>query len=73
YQSDISFAVSSFSYGVGAGFKISPNMKVNIAYFWTNYNDYNKNVANYNGTNLPGTDKFTRTNKVFGIGADYTF
>lgn len=73
YQSDISFAVSSFSYGVGAGFKISPNMKVNIAYFWTNYNDYNKNVANYNGTNLPGIDKFTRTNKVFGIGADYTF
>ena len=73
FQSDISFSISSFSYGVGAGFKISPRMKINIAYFWTDYEDYTKSVANYNGTGKPGVDKFTRTNKVFGIGADYVF
>ena len=79
YQSDISFAISSFSYGLGAGFKITPNLKLNIAYFWTDYSDYNKVSDSYkciklpDGTGVPGADRFTRTNKVFGIGADYTF
>ncbi|WP_321330823.1 hypothetical protein [uncultured Bacteroides sp.] len=73
YQSDMSFAVSSYSYGFGAGFDIAPNMKLNVAYFWTNYDDYTKNTDNYNGTGIAGTDVFTRTNKVFGIGVDYKF
>ena len=31
YQSDMSFAVSSYSYGFGAGFDIAKNLKLNVA------------------------------------------
>ena len=73
FQTDMSFAVSSYSYGFGAGFNLMKNLKLNVAYFWTNYDTYNKEMASYNGTGKPGTDSFTRTNKVFGVGLDYKF
>ena len=73
YQSDMSFSISSYSYGFGAGFNVAKNLKLNVAYFWTNYEDYTKEMANYGGTGVPGTDVFSRTNKVFGIGLDYKF
>lgn len=73
FMSDMSFSVSSYSFGFGAGFEVAKNLKLNVAYFWTNYEDYEKVSANYNGTGLPGTDVFSRTNKVFGIGLDYKF
>jgi len=53
--------------------KITPDLRLNIAYFFTNYSDWTKASANYNGTTLAGTDVFSRTNKVFGIGVDYKF
>lgn len=73
FQSDMSFSISSYSYGLGAGFNVAKNLKLNIAYFWTNYEDYTKEMASYNGTGVKGTDVFSRTNKVFGIGLDYKF
>lgn len=73
YQSDMSFAVSSYSYGFGAGFDIAKNLKLNVAYFWTDYDKYTKETPNYGGTGISGKDVFTRTNKVFGIGLDYKF
>ncbi|MDR0658517.1 MAG: hypothetical protein LBG18_06250, partial [Mediterranea sp.] len=80
YQSDMSFAISSYSYGLGAGFNVTPKLKVNVAYFWTDYKDYTKEVevtgtpgTGYNGTGLAGKDVYSRTNKVFGIGLDYKF
>ena len=73
YQSDMSFAVSSYSYGFGAGFDITKNLKLNVAYFWTDYDKYTKETPNYGGTGISGKDVFTRTNKVFGIGLDYKF
>ena len=73
YQSDMSFAVSSYSFGLGAGFNLMKNLKLNVAYFWTNYDTYNKEVSSYNGTGIAGKDAFTRTNKVFGVGIDYKF
>ena len=82
YMSDMSFTTSSYSIGMGAAFKLTKSLKVNVAYFFTNYDKYTK-VSNataedskstgYNGTGLAGTDVFTRTNKVFGVGVDYTF
>ena len=73
FQTDMSFSLSSYSYGLGAGFNVAKNLKLNVAYFWTNYDNYEKVSANYNGTKQAGTDAFSRTNKVFGIGLDYKF
>lgn len=82
YQSDMSFTVNSHSFGMGAAFKLTPKMTVNVAYFLTKYDNYTKNTdvqlvdgkpVGYNGTPLPGSDTFTRTNKVFGVGLDYSF
>ncbi|MEG2150372.1 MAG: hypothetical protein RRY36_04030 [Bacteroidaceae bacterium] len=73
FMSDMSFNVSSYSYGFGAGFNLTPDLKLNVAYFFTDYEDYTKVSEKYNGAPLAGTDVFTRTNKVFGIGLDYRF
>jgi len=73
FMSDLSFTTSSYSYGFGAGFNLAKDLKLNVAYFFTDYEDYTKVSDNYNGTGQKGTDIFSRTNKVFGIGLDYRF
>ena len=48
-----------------------------MGYFWTTYSDYTKNVEagnpGYCNTTMAGTDVYSRTNKVFGVGVDYKF
>lgn len=73
FQSDTSFSCDSYSLGFGAGIKMSSKLKLNIAYFWTNYSDYTKSMDKYNGLPLAGKDVYSRTNKVFGLGVDYKF
>lgn len=70
-MNDISFNVSSWSVGLGVGVKVAENMKLNIAYFQTLYDDYNKAVTNA-ATGMTTTDSFTRTNRVLGVGLDVT-
>ena len=49
-------------------------MKLNVGYFWTTYKDYKRNEPeNYFNTTLPGSDTYSRTNKVFGAGIDFKF
>jgi len=73
YQSDMSFSLSSYSLGFGGAVNLSPKLRLNLAYFFTNYSKWTKASTNYNGTGLAGTDVYDRTNKVFGIGVDYKF
>lgn len=112
YMEDISFNVSSWSFGFGVGINLSKKLKLNLAYFQTNYGDYNRETNNYGElaniaggivgnvatqlqnaeagsaaatatatlltapdatsgkSMLYGTDSFTRTNRVFGVGLD---
>lgn len=51
FQSDMSFSLSSYSFGFGAGFNIAKDLTLNVAYFWTNYDKYTKNMDAYN--NMP--------------------
>lgn len=67
---DISFNVSSYSFGFGVGVNVTEKIKVNLAYFQTNYEDYNK-VQEMNGIKV--SDTFTRTNRVLGVGVDLKF
>lgn len=73
YQSDLSFAVSSYSFGFGAGFNLAENVKLNVGYYWTNYDKFTKEMDNYNQMPLAGKDVFSRTNKLFGVGLDFSF
>lgn len=66
FQSDISFSCDSYSLGFGAAIKMTKHLTMNVAYFWTNYKDYDKVTAISSTT-------YTRTNKVFGLGVDYKF
>ena len=67
FQSDTSFSCDSYSLGFGAAVHMTKHLTLNIAYFWTNYTDYTKNIAE-GAQNVYG-----RTNKVFGLGIDYKF
>ncbi len=115
YMEDISFNVSSWSFGFGLGIQATKKIKVNVAYFQTNYGKYNRQTNDYGNLSamagkivgnvvsglqneeagaaaaqmtstvlttpdattgksmLYGTDSFTRTNRVFGLGVDFTF
>lgn len=67
YQSDISFSCDSYSLGFGAAIKMTKHLTMNIAYFWTNYDDYTKKISETT------KNVYSRTNKVFGLGVDYKF
>ena len=80
YQSDLSFSLHSYSIGFGGAVNVSPNVRINMGYFVTNYDDWTKQSADYGnlgallGRNaISGTDVFSRTNKVFGVGVDFSF
>lgn len=73
FQTDTSFSCDSYSIGLGAALRMTKHLTLNVAYFWTNYSDYTKQSTNYNGLPLAGTDVYSRTNKVFGLGVDYKF
>ena len=73
YQSDMSFSLNSMSVGLGGAVDLTENLRLNVAYMFTNFSDWTKESTNYNGTTLPGTDVYARTSKAFGIGIDYRF
>ena len=73
YQQNTSFACDSYSFGLGGAWNINDKMRLNVSYFKTIYSDYTVSTNNYLGTPYPGTDVYSRTNDVIGIGIDYKF
>lgn len=125
YMEDLSFNVSSTSLGIGFKVKVAKNLDVNVAYFHTFYDTYERQQSDYNNagatlktlaqglqtaaaqglqteqgqavanlaglntqqltavmngivgqvqqTDISGSDKFTRSNRVIGIGVDWSF
>lgn len=67
FQSDLSFSVNSYSIGFGGAVNVSKNVQINIGYFFTDYSDYTK-VMGDDAKNV-----YTRTNKVFAAGVDFSF
>ena len=73
YQSDMNFSLNSYSLGFGGAINITKDIRVNLAYFFTNYDDWTKNPP-VGGTIIGGEkDTFGRTNKAFGIGMELRF
>ncbi len=74
YLTDMSFVTSSYSVGFGASFRVMKNARMNVAYFWTNYEHFDKTYTQkVGGMDTENTDNFYRTNKVFGVGLDIDF
>jgi len=71
YQSDMSFSLNSYSLGLGGAIDVTENIRINLAYFFTNYSDWTR-PNNYSAS-VQGTDTFGRTNYDFGIGVDFKF
>lgn len=72
YMNDMSFVVSSYTFGFGVGYQVSKKVRLNAAYFQTNYDTYHQQVT---PTAMNGTtnNDYTRTNNVFGLGCDINF
>ena len=66
YQQNTSFACDSYSVGFGGAWNINEKIRLNASYFCTLYSDYNKQAAY-------GTETYSRTNHVIGVGIDYKF
>ena len=66
YQQNTSFACDSYSVGLGGAWNINEKVRLNASYFCSIYSDYEKQ-ASY------GTEIYSRTNHVIGIGIDYKF
>jgi long-chain fatty acid transport protein len=78
YETNTSFACDSYSVGAGGAVNLNSHLRLNVSYFVTLYSDYTKHTAaatpgGYCSTTLEGTDVYSRTNGVFGIGVDYKF
>ncbi len=73
YQQNTSFACDSWSLGLGGAWNINEKARLNVSYFCSLYSDYNKTQANYQGTPYTGTEIYSRTNHVIGVGIDYKF
>lgn len=68
FMSDMSFVVSSWSFGLGAKYKVSDKVSVEAAYFRTNYDHY-KTAKSAGGVQ----NDFTRENQVLGLGVNMKF
>ena len=66
YQQNTSFACDSYSVGLGGAWNINEKLRLNASYFCSLYSDYEKQ-ASY------GTETYSRTNHVIGVGLDYKF
>ena len=82
YQSDLSYSLNSYSVGLGGAVNITKNIRLNLAYFFTNYSDWVKKTDDYGKINAlsqgsvpktSGSDTFSRANKTLGIGLDFNF
>jgi len=73
YQQNTSFACDSYSLGLGGAWNINQKMRLNVSYFCSLYSDYTKQQDKYMGTPYKGTETYSRTNHVIGIGLDYKF
>ena len=73
YQQNTSFACDSYSVGCGGAFNVNEHIRINASYFCSLYNDYKVTTTRYLGTPYPGSDTYSRTNHVIGVGLDYKF
>jgi long-subunit fatty acid transport protein len=76
YQSDMSFSLTSSTFGGGLGYRFNENLMVNIGGAYTTYKDGTKSrshTIHALGQQIPVTDTYYKNNLFFGIGLDISF
>lgn len=74
FQSDASFILNSYSLGCGVGVNLSKKIKLNAAYFQTNYtNKEIESTSQMGSVNVTSSTKYRRTNRVVAVGIDINF
>lgn len=76
YQSDISFSLTSNTFGGGLGYKITDKIMVNLGVAYTAYIDETKDYQHtFSGTatNIPLSETYFKNNLIMGIGLDLSF
>lgn len=75
YQSGMTYALKSASWGVGVFVNVTSKIQINAGYSVTNYDDYSQSSV-YNlapSVAVPYTDGYAKNTKIFGIGLDFSF
>ncbi len=72
YQQNTSFACDSYSIGLGAAVKLTDKIRLNAGYFCSIYDDYEKQCQPARD-GYTGTETYSRTNHVIGVGVDFKF
>ncbi len=72
YQQNTSFACDSYSIGLGAAVKLTDKIRLNAGYFCSIYDDYDKQCQPARD-GYTGTETYSRTNHVIGLGVDFKF
>lgn len=72
YQQNTSFACDSYSVGLGAAVKLTDKIRLNVGYFCSIYDDYHKQCQPTRD-GYAGTETYSRTNHVIGLGVDFKF
>lgn len=73
YQSDLSYSLSSYSFGFGGAYQLTDLITLNLAYFCTKYSDWDVAYANYNGTGVAGKNTYHRFSDTLGLGINFKF
>lgn len=76
YQSDMSFSLTSSTFGGGLGYRFNENLMVNLGGAYTTYKDGSKDrthTIHGLGMQIPVTDTYYKNNLFFGIGLDISF
>ena len=83
YQQNTSFACDSYSLGLGGAWNINDKLRLNVSYFCSLYSNYKceyiatqkdgKMSGGYLNTAYSGSDTYSRSNHVIGVGLDYKF
>ncbi|MBN2480889.1 MAG: outer membrane protein transport protein [Bacteroidales bacterium] len=77
YQTDLSFSLSSNTFGAGVGYRILPNLMVNLGASYTMYQEGEKNYTHILNTTIPAeipvTQSYYKDALVIGVGLDLSF
>ncbi len=75
YQSGITYALKSASWGFGVFVNVTEKIQINAGYSITTYDDYSQPLS-YDMAptiSVPYTDGYAKNTKIFGIGLDFMF